>query len=1205
MADSLEPVEIDINMRQNVTEESDRATQGMNNMSEASRKALEAMEKDVARQTEVIEKMRFVIEELQKQIAAANPEIIPEATVSQLEAARQSLETIGETVDNYRESISSMNEAITSGADVTDLMNESAQSLSDTQESLVSTMTEVLDVQEEINSGVEDNTEATDENTQSSEKNSVAGKVMSRVIGEVCSQLGIENRQLVNALTNTGNLTAAKGLWTKATTLLNTELGISIGLSKALVAGGIGLIIAGIAALVIAYKSWKEEQEELNRKIEDNKTVSESAASSAAKLTVNFNKLQKQWNDLGNDLDAKKKFVDDNQKAFVQLGVSINNVSDAENLLINNAEAFKQAMLIKAQAVASMDLATEKYKQALIKQQEADNMASDPSTIDLPITVKYGVLSNSFIQKHLQNDIIKKANEDAQKLFDEAQNWGDKSISLSQNYTKEIEKAGIVQNEVIEKGTKAYWKQQQERAQARLEALKDSEKDSKAWKDAETDYNESTDKLKQWDIKGQNKATETAAKKAESAAAKAAKKAESDKKKQEKAQEDLLRKSADYQNRIDAARISAMQDGAEKQRATLKAEHDKEKALIERNLRELEALEAITHKPATAERIQLESLDSAVTAEHEANVQKLNEATQKAVKVIFDDVKQKFQSELDNNLLSINNYYDEQIKAAQQAGATIEQINLLTAAREKETAQARRNDQVKTLSFETEIALRRMDLASKFYLFESDKIKERIEKQKSAKQQELKILKDQFADTPTKELAQDITEATVAIDEMDKALKKLSTQKFQELADYANQIAGGLSNLLGDDDSLGKMLGWTADLAEAGGQLASGNPKEMIDGAFKVAGTIKDIFSTASRVRKEIREFYKELEQAAINYSITIINSLKDVKSLNDSLFYTDTSNALTQGMTGYTQAVQKEIDLVSKLGDTTVQVGKKKKKFLGITTGSKTIWESVLSGYKKVLDTDDELIDKNGQLNRELAESLLNSGKLSKEASNLINQILDAQDAAAAAMQQVESNIEKLSGNIGNDLKAALVDAFNDGDAVKAAEKFKKSVSKTLEDIITDKMFSAVFGSMLGDLEDRMKQSYGDGGDQDLVDDIMWFYKQSQEGADKFYDQLNKAKEKLKEQGFDILDDTERTASSKGIATASQDSINELNGGIYALRQSVNDIRNMKKEDLELQKLRSADITRIKENTEYCRLIEDVKDVLEDIQTRGIKVKI
>lgn len=101
-------------------------------------------------------------------------------------------------------------------------------------------------------------------------------------------------------------------------------------------------------------------------------------------------------------------------------------------------------------------------------------------------------------------------------------------------------------------------------------------------------------------------------------------------------------------------------------------------------------------------------------------------------------------------------------------------------------------------------------------------------------------------------------------------------------------------------------------------------------------------------------------------------------------------------------------------------------------------------------------------------------------------------------------------------------------------------------------------------------------GGDEDLVDDIMWFYKQSQEGADKFYEQLAKAKEQLKQEGFDILSDAEREGASKGIATASQDSINELNGGVYALRQSVNTLVNLDKESILIQKTQSAALDRI-----------------------------
>src|SRR3712207_9346175 len=50
--------------------------------------------------------------------------------------------------------------------------------------------------------------------------------------------------------------------------------------------------------------------------------------------------LSAQWKSLGDNLEAKKKFIDNNKKAFDELGVSVSGVTDAENLLVANKDAF-------------------------------------------------------------------------------------------------------------------------------------------------------------------------------------------------------------------------------------------------------------------------------------------------------------------------------------------------------------------------------------------------------------------------------------------------------------------------------------------------------------------------------------------------------------------------------------------------------------------------------------------------------------------------------------------------------------------------------------------------------------------------------------------------------------------------------------------------------------------------------------------------
>ena len=95
-------------------------------------------------------------------------------------------------------------------------------------------------------------------------------------------------------------------------------------------------------------------------------------AGDLAKQIVTIRSLQGRWQELGDNLNEKKKFVTDNKKEFEKLGVSINNVGEAENAFVTNTEAFIQAMTLRAEAAASFKLASEEAEKALRAQTEID-----------------------------------------------------------------------------------------------------------------------------------------------------------------------------------------------------------------------------------------------------------------------------------------------------------------------------------------------------------------------------------------------------------------------------------------------------------------------------------------------------------------------------------------------------------------------------------------------------------------------------------------------------------------------------------------------------------------------------------------------------------------------------------------------------------------------------------------------------------------
>ena len=82
-------------------------------------------------------------------------------------------------------------------------------------------------------------------------------------------------------------------------------------------------------------------------------------------------KLQNEWQNLSTKKE-QLQWIRDNEAEFKKLDISITNVSDAENVFVENTEAVVEALRLRAKAAAATKLASEKYEQALIKQNEAE-----------------------------------------------------------------------------------------------------------------------------------------------------------------------------------------------------------------------------------------------------------------------------------------------------------------------------------------------------------------------------------------------------------------------------------------------------------------------------------------------------------------------------------------------------------------------------------------------------------------------------------------------------------------------------------------------------------------------------------------------------------------------------------------------------------------------------------------------------------------
>ena len=137
-----------------------------------------------------------------------------------------------------------------------------------------------------------------------------------------------------------------------------------------------GWILAGISGLIALVSHFVGKAREAKKAQEE---WYKAIAENAYKPIATIEQLSVQWNQLGNDLEAKKKFIENNKKAFDELGVSIKDELDAENLLVSNKEAFVNAQIEKAKAMILVQQAQEKVKTLMAKEQEYNAMSDTKS----------------------------------------------------------------------------------------------------------------------------------------------------------------------------------------------------------------------------------------------------------------------------------------------------------------------------------------------------------------------------------------------------------------------------------------------------------------------------------------------------------------------------------------------------------------------------------------------------------------------------------------------------------------------------------------------------------------------------------------------------------------------------------------------------------------------------------------------------------
>ena len=193
---------------------------------------------------------------------------------------------------------------------------------------------------------------------------------------------------------STATNTVAEGANAAATgisTIARNAWNVTVAIGKALLGDFSGLVMVAAAGLVtyaLCTDDSTDSQEKHNKAVSDAQKIeqdySKKVSSSTGELVGKYQVLRREWLSLKTTAE-KTKWIENNQSAMDSLGLSVNNLSDAENVFVSNTSRVVAALEARAKAEAAQQALVDTYK----KYYEQKNR-HDTSTGDYYYKVKTG-----------------------------------------------------------------------------------------------------------------------------------------------------------------------------------------------------------------------------------------------------------------------------------------------------------------------------------------------------------------------------------------------------------------------------------------------------------------------------------------------------------------------------------------------------------------------------------------------------------------------------------------------------------------------------------------------------------------------------------------------------------------------------------------------------------------------------------------------
>lgn len=273
--------------------------------------------------------------------------------------------------------------------------------------------------------------------------------------------------------------------------------------------------------------------------------------------------------------------------------------------------------------------------------------------------------------------------------------------------------------------------------------------------------------------------------------------------------------------------------------------------------------------------------------------------------------------------------------------------------------------------------------------------------------------------------------------------------------------------------------------------------------------------------------------------------------------------------------------------------------------------------GAKKYEEANDQLkniaqqqILIQEQIDQEYSKKKTDHGQI-QEWKNKIEEL--GQQALEIINDMVEDIIGDSAEGIAEELGDAFIEAFQSGE--DAAEAWGDKVKEIVSDVLKRMLVSKFLEEPLGDIFDKYKSKWFPNGQFAGLDAVIasmnGFASDLNAVGKDFAEIWNNLPDSVKNM-FEVTNEAEREASQKGIATADQDSIDELNGRMTAVQSHTFSISEYTKQLLTTAQALLRSLLHIEEETDglHDRMervenyTKSIHDSVDDIVTKGIKLK-